>query len=103
MEVATPYTMQNFASQERGTIFGWDHKQLQVMFNRMGNDQLDGIDNLYLVGAWGFPGGGQSAVMTSGYSAAMKILKKEGGADNTQDLMMGFFLKILDYAVKIIY
>jgi hypothetical protein len=41
--------------------------------------------------------------MTSGYSAAMKILKKEGGDKGTTDLMMGFFLKILDYAVKIIY
>jgi all-trans-retinol 13,14-reductase len=35
------------------------------------------IKNLYLAGAWTFPGGGQSAVITSGIMAAKTILKKD--------------------------
>jgi len=34
---------------------------------------LKGIDNLALVGAWSFPGGGQSAVILSGINAARDI------------------------------
>jgi phytoene dehydrogenase-like protein len=44
------------------------------LLNRM--KQEGPIDNLFLAGAWTFPGGGQSACLMSGNAAAKKILKK---------------------------
>ena len=35
------------------------------------------IDNLYLAGAWTFPGGKQSSVLVSGLGTADMILKRE--------------------------
>lgn len=75
LEVATPQTLAKFTLNPRGSIFGWDNILGQSMLKRMQTKQLKGIANLYLVGAWGFPGGGQSAVMMSGVNAATEILK----------------------------
>ena len=86
----------------KGSIFGWDHQLSQVIFNRMNNDKFEGIDNVYLVGAWGSPGGGQSAVMVSGYTTAQKILRKENG-DEFQDSMMSFFVKVVGFFTGIFY
>jgi len=35
------------------------------------------IKNIYLAGAWTFPGGGQSAVLMSGAETSKKILDRE--------------------------
>ena len=102
MEVGTPQTMKQFTSNPKGSIFGWDHQLSQVIFNRMNNDKFEGIDNVYLVGAWGSPGGGQSAVMVSGYTAAQKILRKEKG-EGFQDSVMSIFVKIIGYFTGIFY
>lgn len=77
LEVGTPRTMKGFTLNPRGTIFGWDSTIAQTMMNRMDTNKLGGVDNLYLAGAWTFPGGGQSAVMMSGAFAALAILEDQ--------------------------
>jgi prolycopene isomerase len=76
MEVATPITIQGYTLNPRGSIFGWDNTVDQSMLNRLA--QKTPIPNLFLAGAWTFPGGGQSAVMTSGAQVADMILRAEG-------------------------
>ncbi len=75
MEVATPRTVQAFTLNPRGSIFGWDNTVAQSMMGRL--PQQTPITNLYLAGAWTFPGGGQSAVLISGATAARTILALE--------------------------
>jgi len=76
MEMGTPLTMEGYTLNPLGTIFGWDNTPEQSMFKRL--EQTTPIDNLYLAGAWTFPGGGQSAVIQSGVGAAGMILELEG-------------------------
>jgi all-trans-retinol 13,14-reductase len=75
-EVGSPRTMEHFTLNPGGTIFGWDNTRDQSLLKRL--PQKTPIKNLYLAGAWTFPGGGQSAVITSGVMAAQTILKQEG-------------------------
>jgi len=75
MEVGSPRTMEHYTSNYRGSIVGWDFPPEQSMMNRL--PQETPIDNLYLSGAWTFPGGGQSAVIMSGLLAADKIIKRD--------------------------
>jgi phytoene desaturase len=75
MEVGSPRTMEHFTLNPKGTIFGWDNIPEQSMLKRL--PQKTPIDNLYLAGAWTFPGGGQEAVMASGVNAAQMILARE--------------------------
>lgn len=75
MEVGSPRTMEHYTLNPRGTIFGWDNTPEQSMMKRL--PQKTPIDNLYLAGAWTFPGGGQSAVLISGLYAARMILDRE--------------------------
>lgn len=79
MEVGTPVTMRGFSNNPRGSIFGWDMVLGQIMLNRLPKETP--IDNIFLAGAWTFPGGGQSAVMQSGVMAADAILKLEDAQD----------------------
>ena len=72
LEVGSPRTMEHFTLNPRGTIFGWDNSPDQSMLRRL--KQETPIKNLFLAGAWTFPGGGQSAVLSSGLMAANKIL-----------------------------
>jgi len=74
-EVGSPRTMEHFTLNPGGTIFGWDSTLDQSLLKRL--PQKTPIENLYLAGAWTFPGGGQSAVMISGLMAANTILKKD--------------------------
>jgi prolycopene isomerase len=76
MEVGTPRTMERYTLNPKGTIFGWEYSINQSMFKRLA--QKTPIGNLYLAGAWTFPGGGQSAVLLSGMQTAKMILKREG-------------------------
>lgn len=75
MEVGSPRTMEHYTLNPRGTIFGWEYTQEQNMLKRL--PQETPIKNIYLAGAWTFPGGGQSAVLMSGAEAAKKILDRE--------------------------
>jgi len=75
MEVATPRTIQAFTFNPRGSIFGWNNTVEQSMMGRL--PQQTPIANLLLAGAWTFPGGGQSAVLISGATAARTILAEE--------------------------
>ncbi len=76
MEVGSPRTMEHFTLNPGGSIFGWDNIPEQSLLKRL--EQKTPIKNLYLAGAWTFPGGGQSGVLVSGLMAANKILKAEG-------------------------
>ena len=72
LEVATPRTNEHFTLNYKGSIYGWANSVNQSMLNRL--SQKTPIKNLYLAGAWTFPSGGQSAVLTSGYMAAEAIM-----------------------------
>lgn len=76
MEVGSPRTMEHYTLNPKGTIFGWEFSKEQSMLNRL--PQETPIHNLYLAGAWTFPGGGQSAVLMSGLLAAKMILDRDG-------------------------
>lgn len=76
MEVGTPRTVEGYTLNPRGTIFGWDHTIDQSLEKRLENQTP--VENLYLAGAWAFPGAGQSAVILSGSMVADMILEKEG-------------------------
>ncbi|MBM4355440.1 MAG: NAD(P)/FAD-dependent oxidoreductase [Deltaproteobacteria bacterium] len=82
MEVATPRTVQAFTLNPRGSIFGWDNTVEQSMMGRL--PQQTPVVNLFLAGAWTFPGGGQSAVLISGATAARTILALEKEAAGTE-------------------
>lgn len=75
LEVGSPRTMEHYTLNPQGTIFGWDNTPEQSMMKRL--PQETPIENLYLAGAWTFPGGGQSAVLSSGLMAAEKILARD--------------------------
>ncbi len=75
MEVATPLTNERYTLNPKGTIFGWEYSIDQSMLKRL--PQETPIENLYLSGAWTFPGGGQSAVLISGVLCAKTILSAD--------------------------
>ncbi len=75
MEVGTPRTMERYTLNPRGTIFGWDYTIEQTNLKRL--PQETPIENLYLSGAWTFPGSGQGTVLMSGKMCAQKILAEE--------------------------
>ncbi len=72
-EVAAPQTLHAFTLNPRGTIYGFHQSPEQSLLDRPAQE-VPGLQNLYLAGAWTFPGCGQSAVMQSGVMAANKIL-----------------------------
>jgi all-trans-retinol 13,14-reductase len=72
VEVATPLTNVRFTSNYRGAIYGWD----QTVDNS-GNrrfPQTTPIKNLYLSGAWTFPGGGYGACIPSGLACFSRVM-----------------------------
>jgi phytoene dehydrogenase-like protein len=75
-DISTPITMQNYTHATKGAFNGWAFTMDQSMDKRL--SQTTPISNLYLAGAFTSPGGGQSAVLMSGYLAAKSILKAEG-------------------------
>ncbi len=76
LEVGTPLTNWAFTLNPGGSILGFINTPEYGTKRRL--PQETPIENLFLAGAWTYPGGGQSAVITSGMSAARMILKAEG-------------------------
>jgi len=75
MEVAAPQTTWAYTGNPNGSFVGFDTPPEQAILNRL--PQETPIDNLFLAGAWTFPGGGQATVLLSGGFAADKVLAKE--------------------------
>jgi all-trans-retinol 13,14-reductase len=63
-EVATPLTNLRFTSNPRGAIYGWDQTVDNSGQRRF--PQKTPVKNLYLSGAWTFPGHGYGACIPSG-------------------------------------
>ena len=75
VEVGAPRTIQGFTLNPRGTIDGSEPTPSNSLMSRLPQDTP--IPNLFLAGAWTFPGPGQASVLQSGEMAAKKILAIE--------------------------
>ena len=72
-EVATPLTNLRYTSNPRGAIYGWDQTVDNSGQRRF--PQRTPIKNLYLSGAWTFPGHGYGACIPSGLSCFAEVMK----------------------------
>lgn len=72
-DVATPLTNVRYTANYRGAIYGWDQTLATSGPQRLA--QKTPIKNLYLAGAWTFPGGGIGAVLSSGLACFGEIMK----------------------------
>jgi len=72
VEVATPLTNVRFTSNPRGAIYGWDQTVDNSGQRRF--PQRTPIKNLYLSGAWTFPGGGYGACVPSGLACFAQVM-----------------------------
>jgi phytoene desaturase len=72
-EIATPLTNARYTLNRSGAIFGFEQSVDGMYHCRL--DEETPIPNLFLAGAWTQPGGGQSAVMLSGYDAMLHANK----------------------------
>lgn len=73
VEIGTPLTNLRYTSNPRGAIYGWD----QTVDNS-GNRRVPAktpIKNLYLSGAWTFPGHGYGACIPSGLICFSQVMK----------------------------
>lgn len=73
LEIGTPLTNVRYTSNTRGAIYGWD----QTVSNS-GNRRVQHrtpIKNLYLSGAWTFPGGGYGACIPSGLICFSRVME----------------------------
>jgi phytoene dehydrogenase-like protein len=73
VEVATPLTNVRFTSNPRGAIYGWDQTVDNSGQRRF--PQRTPIKNLYLSGAWTFPGGGYGACVPSGLACFAEVMR----------------------------
>jgi all-trans-retinol 13,14-reductase len=71
-EVATPLTNLRFTSNPRGAIYGWDQTVDNSGQRRF--PQKTPLKNLYLAGAWTFPGHGYGACIPSGLSCFAQVV-----------------------------
>ena len=76
LEVGSPITNEVFTLNPEGAVYGWTNSISQATLLRL--SQSTPIKNLFLAGAWTFPGGGQATVIDSGCSAADLVLELEG-------------------------
>lgn len=67
-EMSTPLTNIRYSLNPSGAIYGFAQNVEQAYVGRL--SQKTPIQNLFLAGAWSFPGGGMSAAMLSGVEAA---------------------------------
>jgi len=73
-EAGTPLTNFRYTGNYRGAIYGWDQT-----VNNSGNRRLPNktpIKNLYLAGAWTFPGHGYGGVISGGLQCFNEIMKE---------------------------
>jgi prolycopene isomerase len=75
-DIITPVTLQQYTLSPSGAFNGFAYTMEQSLMKRLA--PTTPIANLYLAGAWTVPGGGQSAVLMSGATAAQLILEQEG-------------------------
>lgn len=73
VEVATPLTNLRFTSNPRGAIYGWDQTVDNSGQRRF--PQRTPVKNLYLAGAWTFPGHGYGACVPSGLACFAEVMK----------------------------
>lgn len=73
VEVGTPLTNLRFTSNPRGAIYGWDQTVDNSGQRRF--PQRTPIRNLYLAGAWTFPGHGYGACIPSGLACFAEVMK----------------------------
>ena len=73
VEVATPLTNLRFTGHPRGAIYGFDQTVDNSGQRRF--PQKTPIKNLYLAGAWTFPGHGYGACVPSGLSCFAAVMK----------------------------
>lgn len=72
-EVATPLTNARYTLNRRGAIFGFE-QSVEGMYQGRLNEETP-LANLFYASAWTQPGGGQSAVLLSGYDGALHANK----------------------------
>lgn len=72
-EIATPLTNAQFTLNRSGAIFGYEQSVAGMYMGRL--TEQTPIPNLFLAGAWTVPGGGQSAVLISGYDSARHCVR----------------------------
>ncbi len=72
-DAATPLTNLRYTANPRGAIYGWD----QTLDNagQMRFPQRTPVKNLFLAGAWTFPGGGYGACIPSGLLAFAEVMR----------------------------
>jgi phytoene dehydrogenase-like protein len=71
-EVATPLTNLRFTSNPRGAIYGWNQTLDNSGQRRF--PQKTPVKNLYLSGAWTFPGHGYGACIPSGLACFAQVM-----------------------------
>ncbi len=72
-ESATPLTNWYFTRNTEGAIYGFEQAMNNTFMNRI--DNRTPVKGLYLASAWGEPGGGYTAVMSSGQTAFAKLME----------------------------
>ena len=77
VEVATPLTNLRYTGNPRGAIYGWDQTVDNSGSRRF--PQTTPIKNLYLAGAWTFPGHGYGACIPSGLSCFARVMRDWAG------------------------
>ena len=71
-EFATPKTIERYTRAKKGVPYGWD-QDLEGFFARS-RFKSKSVKNLYFASAFGFPGGGFTGALLSGYRTARKML-----------------------------
>ncbi|MHA1792613.1 MAG: phytoene desaturase family protein [Promethearchaeota archaeon] len=73
VEIATPITLERYTQNRDGSTIGWKMLPQQMMLNQL--SQKTPIKNMFLGSSWALYGGGVSAVIHGGYSAAKLVDK----------------------------
>jgi prolycopene isomerase len=76
VEAATPESLQRYARNYKGAIYGWDYTPEQTGTRRLAHETP--VAGLYLSGHWTQPGSASMRVLSSGIHTAHIILSKEG-------------------------
>ncbi|MHA2104815.1 MAG: phytoene desaturase family protein [Candidatus Hodarchaeales archaeon] len=74
-ELATPKTIVKYTKNPSGVIYGFAQTPEMIGPKRLEVTKPP-IKNLYFASAWGYPGGGYSGAISSGYQTATMLLKR---------------------------